>query len=84
MLFNAAGVEDEDGRFAQKCFHIELVEERLYHFLDFDEDEYQKVSEEYDGENATQDPAFSLVQSGQLKKLPACDKCFTALKRRYE
>ena len=84
MLYNADGVEDEDGRLAQKSFHIEHVKDRLYHFLDFDEEEYQKVSEEYDGENPTQDARFSLVQSGKLKKLPACEKCFNGLKRRYE
>ena len=53
MLYNAAGVEDDDGRLAQKCYHIEQVKDRLYHFLDFDEEEYQEVSEEYDGENPT-------------------------------
>ena len=84
MLYNAAGVEDEDGRLAQRCFHIEQVNERLYHFLDFDEEEYQKVREEYNGDNPTQDARFSLVQSGKLKKLPACAGCFNALKRRYE
>ena len=63
MLYNADGVEDEDGRLAQKSFHIEHVKDRLYHFLDFDEEEYQEVSEDYDGENPTQDARFSLVQS---------------------
>ena len=84
MLYNADGVEDEVGRLAQKCFHIEKVNGKLFHFLDFDEEEYQKVSEEYDGENPTQDPRFSLVKSDKLKKLPTCDNCFTSLKRRYE
>ena len=42
------------------------------------------MSEEYDGDNPTQDPRFSLVQCDKLKKLPACDSCFSGLKRRYE
>ena len=62
MLFNEDGFEDEMGKLAQKCFHIDHIDGRLYHFLDFDEEEYQKVSEEYDGDNPTQDPRFSLVQ----------------------
>ena len=67
MLYNADGVEDETGRFAQKSFHIERINERLFHFLNFDEEEYAKVREEYDGENPTQDPRFSLLKSGKLK-----------------
>ena len=84
LLYNDDGVEDEVGKFAQKCFHIEKVGDKLYHFLDFDEEEYQKVKEDYDGVNPTQDPRFSLVESDELKQLPACDTCFAALKRRYE
>ena len=84
LLYNADGVEDEVGRLAQRCFHIEKIGGKLFHFLDFDEEEYQKVSEIYKGENPTQDPCFSLVQSDEVKKLPACDACFSALKRRYE
>ena len=75
LLYNADGVEDEAGRLAQKCFHIEEVCGKLFHFLNFDEEEYQKVSEEYDGDNPTQDPRFSLVQAEKLKKLPSCEKC---------
>ena len=48
------------GKLAQKCYHIDHIDGRLYHFLDFDEEEYQKVSEEYDGDNPTQYPRFSL------------------------
>ena len=84
LLSNADGVEDEVGRLAQKCFHIENVGGKLFHFLNFDEEEYEKVSDKYDGENPTQDPRFSLVKSDKLKKLPTCDNCFTSLKRRYE
>ena len=80
MLYNADGIEDETGRHAQKCYHIEHFNGRLYHFLNFDEEEYAKVSEEYDGENPTQDPRFSLLNSGKLRKLPACNTCFFRLK----
>ena len=61
LLYNDDGVVDQYGRLAQKCFHIENVGGKLYHFLDFDEEEYQKVSEEYDGGNPTQDPRFTVV-----------------------
>ena len=62
LLSNADGVEAEVGRLAQKCFHIENVGGKLFHFLNFDEEEYEKVSDKYDGENPTQDTRFSLVQ----------------------
>ena len=36
--------DDKLGRLAQKCFHIEELKGRLYHFLDFDEEKFnQKV-----------------------------------------
>ena len=36
LLYNDDGVEDEVGMLAQKCFHIEKVSGKLFHFLDFD------------------------------------------------
>ena len=48
------------GKLAQKCFHIAHIDGRLYQFLDFEEDEYQKVIEEYYGDNPIQDPLFHL------------------------
>ena len=44
LLYNTDGVEDETGRLAQKCFHIEQVCGKLFHFLNFDEEEYQKLA----------------------------------------
>ena len=45
MLYDGDGFEDEMGRLAQKCFYVDRIDGRLYHFLNFDEEKYQKVSD---------------------------------------
>ena len=76
MLYNADGVEDETGRHAQKCYHIEHFNGRLYHFLNFDEEEYAKVSEEYDGENPTQDPLFFTFELWEVEEAACLQHVF--------
>ena len=76
--------DDRMGRLAQRCFHIENLNGQLYHFLDFDEEKYEQHADNYKGSDPTQDPLFSLCSSGVPTKLPACDHCHTALKKRFE
>ena len=76
--------DDRMGRLAQRCFHIENLNGQLYHFLDFDEEKYEQHADNYKGLDPTQDPLFSLCSSGVPTKLPACDHCHTALKKRFE
>ena len=40
MLYDGDGFEDEMGRLAQKCFHVDRIDGRLYHFFNFDEEKY--------------------------------------------
>ena len=75
--------DDKLGKSAQRCYHIENIDGQLHHFLDFDEELYEDCASDYDGKDPTQDPRFSLVSSGEVKKLPACDGCFDALKQRH-
>ena len=65
--------DDRIGKLAQKCYHIENIDGQLYHFLDFDEELYEQHGSDYDGKDPTQDPRFSLVSSGDIGQLPACD-----------
>ena len=83
-LVNDKIEEDRMGRLAQRCFHIENLNGQLYHFLDFDEEKYEENADTYEGLDPTQDPLFSLCSSGVPTKLPACDHCHTALKKRSE
>ena len=83
-LVNDKIEDDRMGRLAQRCFHIENLNGQLYHFLDFDEEKYEEHANTYEGLDPTQDPLFSLCASGVPTKLPACDHCHTALKKRFE
>ena len=76
--------DDKLGRLAQKCFHIEELKGRFYHFLDFDEEKFNQNMDTYDGLDPTQDPLFSLCSSGVPRKLPSCDDCFTCLRKRFQ
>ena len=76
--------DDRMGRLAQRCFHIENLNGQLYHFLDFDEEKYEQHADNYKGLDPTQDPLFSLCSSGVPTKLPACDNCHSALKKRFD
>ena len=75
--------DDRIGKLAQKCYHIENIDGELYHFLDFDEELYEQCDSDYVGKDPTQDPRFSLVSSGDIGQLPACDDCYHALKKRH-
>ena len=44
---------------------------------------YEECGSDYDGKDPTQDPLFSLLSSGNVEKLPACDDCYSALKKRH-
>ena len=63
--------DDHIGKLAQKCFHIEKLGENYYYILDLDEDKYYSKQGNY-----------SLAKDGKLMKLPACEPCFSLLKRR--
>ena len=86
-IFNALvndNIEDDVlGRLAQRCYHLETVNGHLHHFLDFDEEKYEQHADTYEGLDPTQDPLFSLCSEGVPTKLPACDNCHTALKKRF-
>ena len=67
---------DCKGKRAQRCFHIEKVDDKHYFILDLDEDKY------YGQKGSGEKKHYSLVKDGKVSKLPVCDTCFTKLKRR--
>ena len=64
------------GKRAQRCFHIEKIGDKHYFILDLDEEKY------YSQQCSREKKNYSLIKEGKLTKLPACDTCFTKLKRR--
>ena len=67
---------DRIGKLAQRCFHIEKIDDKYYFILELDEDIY------YNEQCCNEEKNYSLVKDGKLTKLPVCDTCFTKLKRR--
>ena len=68
---------DRIGKQAQRCFHIEKIDDKHYFILDLDEEKY------YSQPCSSENKNYSLVKDGKLTKLPVCDTCFTKLKRRH-
>ena len=63
--------EDFIGRLAQRAYHIERFMGKYFHFLNLDVEKYYNESND-----PKQIRKYSLIQKGELSKLPGCKNCF--------